>query len=550
MQKWTSELSGDKDETFLIDNIKNGFKIVDLDAHIIPAEMNNYKSTTLKKDAVEKQIKTEISEGRYQITSEKPTLISALGAIEKPDGGIRLIHDCSRPMGLGLNEYATQNFKIKYQTVKEACDLLKPGGYMAKVDLKSAYRSVSLHPSQLQYTGLKWTFSGDKQPTYLVDTRLPFGARLSPGHFNRLTQAVCRMMKRRGYKVISYLDDFWLTDTTEEGCKNALQTLISLLRELGFSIAWDKVEGPSQSIKFLGIMISSTSMSLSLPADKVKEYSLLLESFTTRSRASYRQLQQLAGKLSWASHVVKGGRIYLQRVLDLMRPLQHPNHKVRLSEEFMADIKWWLSLLQVCNLTHWIKPTQTTLVSTDACQTGAGLVCDNDWAYVDWQHDLPNMTSKHINVKETMAVMCAVYRWAPTWAGHRIIIQTDNITARAAINKGKCKDKQMMDHIRKVFWLSVIYGFTLECVHIPGIINVHADCVSRLRTKGHFKFWFSLLAGGRPYTIYDLMFWLATHTSVITSSYLLSQAMHLVPWLQSWTKKWLPTREWPKELPT
>ena len=47
---------------------------------------------------------------------------------------------------------------------------------MGKVDLKSAYRSVPIHPSNYAGTGLKRKFKGNKMKfTYFVDTKLPFG---------------------------------------------------------------------------------------------------------------------------------------------------------------------------------------------------------------------------------------------------------------------------------------------------------------------------------------------------------------------------------------
>ena len=70
---------------------------------------------------------------------------------------------------------------------------------MAKVDLRHAYRSVHINPNNYQATGLKWKFKGAKKFTYFVDTRLPCGGRRAPGIFNRLTQAVKRMMASRGY---------------------------------------------------------------------------------------------------------------------------------------------------------------------------------------------------------------------------------------------------------------------------------------------------------------------------------------------------------------
>ena len=134
----------------------------------------------------------------------KPNFISPLGAIPKSTGGIRLIHDCSRPLGNSLNDYATLEFSKRFQTIDDATSLVQPGYYMAKVDLKSAYRSVSISEESQQFTGLKFVLND--QVVYLRDTKLPFGSKLAPGIFHRLTQAVKRMMIRRGFTaVVVYL---------------------------------------------------------------------------------------------------------------------------------------------------------------------------------------------------------------------------------------------------------------------------------------------------------------------------------------------------------
>ena len=62
--------------------------------------------------------------------------------------------------------------------------------------LKSAYRSVGLSKASQEVTGLSWDIGGTT--IYLKDTRLPFGARRSVGIFQCLTQAVRRMMARKG----------------------------------------------------------------------------------------------------------------------------------------------------------------------------------------------------------------------------------------------------------------------------------------------------------------------------------------------------------------
>ena len=207
--------------------------------------------------------------------SNQINITSTLGAINKPDGGVRLIHDGSRPSGSALNDYAT-NPSVHYQSVKDKVNLIDRGCFMAKVDLKAAYRSVGLHSSQYKYTGLQWHFKNNNLPTNIVDTRLCFGARLAPGIFNG-TQAVCRIMARLGYeKTICFLNDFLVMAKDKVTCTAGLNTLISLLRELGFAISWPRVECASQSIVFLRVLINSVSISLHLPEEKVSAFKSLL----------------------------------------------------------------------------------------------------------------------------------------------------------------------------------------------------------------------------------------------------------------------------------
>ena len=92
---------------------------------------------------------------------------------------MRLIHDCSRPVGISLNEYAAMESTQKFQTIDDATSLVQPGYYMAKVDLKCAYRSVKISGESQRFTGLK--FALGNQTIYMRDTKLPFGSRLAPG---------------------------------------------------------------------------------------------------------------------------------------------------------------------------------------------------------------------------------------------------------------------------------------------------------------------------------------------------------------------------------
>ena len=49
------------------------------------------------------------------------------------------------------------------------------------------------------------------------------------------------MMKRRVFNIVGYLDDFGIFEPNHDRCLLAINTLFGLLRQLGFSFAWDKV---------------------------------------------------------------------------------------------------------------------------------------------------------------------------------------------------------------------------------------------------------------------------------------------------------------------
>jgi len=208
---WISELTNDPDKEFLTDGVLNGFQLLPKDAVLQPAEMSNYHSTTSpdKHASVEAIIRQEIAAGNFLVTSQKPTIISALGAVPKADSSeLRLIHDCSMPHGRGVNSYI-QIEKQHFQTLDDAVACISKGSYLAKIDLRHAYRSIPVHPSNHHALGLKWSFSlSASTPTYFIDTCLSFESSSSPGIFHRITQSIRRMMARRGDTVVFYLDDF------------------------------------------------------------------------------------------------------------------------------------------------------------------------------------------------------------------------------------------------------------------------------------------------------------------------------------------------------
>lgn len=517
IDRWEEELKHDPDKEFLLQGIRHGFHVCDTTRDPIPVDMDNYKSATNPRirQKVEAQILDEIANGNYEVVNYKPKLISALGAIEKPNSeDIRLIHDCSQPTGGALNDYANLDYHVTYQTIDEAASLIGPNYYCAKVDLKSAYRSVAISPECHTFAGLKWRFRGQKDYTYIIDKKLMFGSKLSPGIFVRISSAVKRMLIRRGINaIVVYLDDFLLVAETKEACMEALNCLITLLRQLGFFISWAKVCGPSRQITFLGINIDTVRMMLELPPNKLADLMRLIDKFFTMRRASKKQLQSLAGKLNWSAQVVRGGRSYLRRILDLMNNLRAQHHKIKLTDEFFKDLHWWKSCLNLFN-GRAIVPAHivTNVVAIDACTQASGCFWDGRWQYVNWEKDCPDARNLHINEQEVLSALIAVRQWAPWWSKSMVLFGTDNITTRAAIHKKTSKNPLIMAAVREILAWSILWDFDFDAYHIPGIYNAIPDSISRLHEPNQLVRLGGLLTAAN-YSPYDVLFPFAAHMS-------------------------------------
>ena len=153
-----------------------------------------------------------------------------------------------------------------------------------------------------------------------------------------------------------YLDDFFIIGATYAECLEIFSCLIELLQQLGFQISWHKVVSLTQCLTFLGILVNTVGQTLELPEDKLVALQDLVQAFIHRSRASKRQLQSLAGKLSWACRVVYGARTFCRRILDVVTAIKSASARYRLSLEFYADLQWWANFLMflMASSRFWI----------------------------------------------------------------------------------------------------------------------------------------------------------------------------------------------------
>ena len=538
------ELCNDFDSEFILQGIRTGFSLIDSNISIKdiqPVETENHPLVcdTQTKLLVDQQLQEEICDNNYEIAASKPVITSAIGAIPKKDGKVRIIHDCSLPEQGSLNSYATKDPCV-YQTVSDAVSCIKPSWYMAKVDLQSAYRSVGIRPDEYCLTGIKWMFNNSDSYTYLLDRKLPFGARKSPPVFNRITQSVCRMMKRRGYTCVVLLDDFFVAAETFQECAEALRVLISLLRRLGFRINWKKVSDPTQDLVFLGVRINTASGYLSLDPAKVQEIIRTIDDILAKKRITKSQLQSFAGKLSWASTVTPWGRSFLNNTYGTLAKLKANSHKCILTDWLIKDFKWWRQALQKETHTKRIWDSRESVwLYSDASGNGGGVFCDGSWLYRNWQRDT-GFANCHINIKELAMVYLAIHHWADQLTGLKVTVHVDSTAAESVINRQRAPNGHSKFIIKQLAILCIHHDIVLQAVHIPGSDNDFADVISRLDEPGQFERFISLLHLYYHPMSPPLLYWLPYHMSYHSLQYLspqIHQWINRVNSNASWTMK-------------
>ena len=134
--------------------------------------------------------------------------ISPFGVIpKKAKDTWRLIIDLSSPHGHSINDLIPQSWSsLSYVTVDMIADRIRelgPGTMLAKLDIRSAFRIVPVHPADCPLLGMQW-----KESLY-VDTVLPFGLRSAPRLFNAIADAIQFIAIAKGVNhLVHYLDDF------------------------------------------------------------------------------------------------------------------------------------------------------------------------------------------------------------------------------------------------------------------------------------------------------------------------------------------------------
>ena len=403
----------------------------------------------------------------------------------------RTIYHLSYPEGDSINDYIPKDpYSLQYVRVDDAINIVRslgPGAFMAKTDLKSAFRLMPIHPSDWNLLGIHW------QAQYYVNLYLLFGLRSAPFLFNQVSDALEWVLKHNyGLQhVIHILDDFFIAEASKVDCLGSFSTLLKVFMSLRVPTVAAKTLGPSQVLEFMGIVIDSNRMEARLPEDKLARIKQLLDSFTNRRSARLVDLQSLIGTLQFACKVVVPGRTFLQRIINLTRGVSNRFHHIRLNKEFSRDIAMWKAFLTKWNgrsffLESFVTTSPDLELYTDAASTVRfGGYLNGKWFQGRWPPHLLIDKHKGISIEwqELFPIVIACALWYPHFCGKRLQFWCDNESVVAIINSGHSKAPRVMDLVRFLVLISMKYNFLVRACHVPGTSNGIADALSRFQVQ-------------------------------------------------------------------
>lgn len=171
----------------------------------------------------------------------------------------------------GIDESQTSLSYIGVDDAAKGVMSFGRGALLTKVDVRSAYRNIPIHPDDRWLMGMQW------EGSLYIDTAFPYGLRSAPKSFTAVADTVEWIARQEGVQFfLHYLDDFLVMGAPASAeCELSLSKLLGIFNRLGLPIAEEELEGPATTLEFLGFTLDTVELEVRLSAAKLEELHVL-----------------------------------------------------------------------------------------------------------------------------------------------------------------------------------------------------------------------------------------------------------------------------------
>ncbi|KAK7921774.1 hypothetical protein WMY93_008676 [Mugilogobius chulae] len=396
----------------------------------LSAVLTSEISALLSKRAIRPLNLWEVKQGFY----------SPYFLVPKRTGGFRPILDLRR-----LNRYL-KVLPFHMLRLKVLFQAIRAGDWFTTVDLRDAYFHVPIDPAHRRY--LRFAFNG---MAYEYNV-LPFGLSLSPRTFTKCMDAALSLLRRRGIRVLNYLDD-WLVCAPSLGmAHDHTAVVLAHLASLGLHVNSEKSRlVPSQSAQFLGLLLNSVSMRACLTPTRVSSScaSRAVAHTTTLAVVCVSEAQNAEGQTEEVASVPQS-----PQCAYVVGELQGSCRRSSLGP--------W------CGQNHChnrcLPDRLGRCVGGQVCARHLGL------SATSLAHKSPRME----------AVYLALHPILPVVRGRQVLVKTDSTAVVSYINhQGGLRSPSLHARARQLLLWAQSEGVSLRAFHLPGPLNTAADLLSR-----------------------------------------------------------------------
>ena len=401
--------------------------------------------------------------------------MSAGGAMSVNSG---IDFDPLNPIGL----LQLDSVVARIQFMKAQCPTRRIMG--SKCDMKEFFRQIPLRRRDMARVVQRW------QGVVYAHESFTFGSSSAPHICSVVTNAICDELSRRGIYCQCFIDDCVLI-AYEDEIGVAVEALQSLIREFGLVENVTKFVPPTQQLAIVGVQFDLEAFTVGIAPEKRVKTLLRLAALVKGPKTTVGQLREIAGKLAFLSAVVPFARCYTAFFWAAAGGALRPAHElVTVNKNISSAVQWWRGVLngERFTVTDLLlgtleKPLSiTSAVTSDASKYGFAGV---DMIHKFWMQDVWRagevVDRAQINIRECFGTLCWVAALAETGvlSGTVVVFETDNECSVWGINKGHSNTHVLNFLVAAMHVLQERYRFLLVMKHIPGVLNVLSDRLSR-----------------------------------------------------------------------
>lgn len=385
-----------------------------------------------------------------------------------------------------VNSFSQEKPSFRMEGLATVRQLLRKNDYMIVIDLSDAYLTMMMRGEDRRFLRFRADLPGYKPGTIFQFRTLPFGWCEAPRTFCRaIRHSLLETLRSEGFRCSAWLDDIIIMAGTKEQALQARVRAITILHELGFSISGKSQLNPSQMVLYLGFVINSTEMEITLPQAKVADYSkAAARAAKCRAELPTKQAESLLGKLQSTSAAVGHSTNAKLALLKsaIATATRTAVDQIPMTDELRQELKQWAELLHDWNGSSVIiDMTPDFTVHTDACNTGwGGMWMQQPDARVSGHWNKQTL-HRHINFKELKAALYVVRTLVEhhKWRNGKILLRSDNTVTVAVVNRVKSRSQELLSLARELHSFLEQHNLQIWAEHIPGEENDEADLESR-----------------------------------------------------------------------